>query len=123
MTQEKQLMQVRKGTHLQILAGVVVPSTEYNEKISSEEFNKRVKRARTYFAQFGGYTSVKAVGGWIEKTEGLITEDSMIVESYLTKEQWIRNKNKIRAWIREKNKSWKQHAMAMLLEDDMFILE
>lgn len=53
--------------HLPVESAVIVPSTKAKSKsISASEFANRTKEVRKKLSSlFGGYTSVKAIGGFL----------------------------------------------------------
>jgi hypothetical protein len=66
---------------------------------------------------------VSAIGGYLSKAKGLVTERSLIVWAYADKRSYQRKKGallrKVKAW----GKDWKQESMGLILEDDMFLVK
>ena len=63
---------------------VYIPSTTNgNQQAPADLIAKWVKSAKLKFANlFGGFTSYKAVGGWVSPTHGLIEEPVVVVASH-----------------------------------------
>lgn len=101
----------------------IVPSTNYDKAISAYEFNRRVEDTRRFLSNtFGGYTSVRSVGGYVAKGGALITENASAVTSYATVESFKKNKGKWLSWCRNKKKEWKQENIGVIVENDMYYL-
>lgn len=118
--------QTRKGVfHLPVRTAVIVPSTtRKDKKISRADFQKRINETRRFLAKKnGGYTSVRARGGYVTKNGKLIKEDVAIVESFATKEAFSKNKAAVAAFLKAKGKSWGQESMGYEHEDDLYYVD
>lgn len=94
---------------LPVQVAIIVPSTSGGNEINGHAFKKRVKKTKRFMDNlFGGDTSVKGVGGWIDKQDDLVTEDVVKVESSTTHEEFHNKKDKLRKYIKKKRNSWKQ---------------
>lgn len=101
-----------------IQLAIIVPSTEYDKKISREEHEKRIRETRTFLSEtFGGDTSITAKGGYTKEGK-LISEEVVIVETYTNKKEYQKNKQKIESYIREKQKEWEQYSIGYQFEND-----
>jgi len=110
-----------KSTHLPIQVGITIPSTEYDKRISTEEFRKRTETtAKEFSNRFGGDTAIKGKGDYTSKGK-LIREDIIVIESSMTKEDYKKNKPRIEAYIKQKRKDWKQETIGYTFEDDFYI--
>ena len=122
----KYLNKYTKGAlKLPIQVAIVVPSTTcLSHEVSDEVFNKRVKEVRRALSLFyGGMTSVRAVGGYVSKKNRLITERAVMVTSYADKDVFKKKLPDFFKFIREKAYQWKQEAIGIIIENDMFYIE
>lgn len=116
----------RKGVyHLPIRTAIIVPSTsDTNKPISSKAMARRVKETRQFLAETnGGYTSVRAVGGFTDEKNRLVKEPVVVVESYATKKGFKQNRMKVRKWLENKGSKWKQEAMGYEHENDLYYVD
>lgn len=116
----------RKGTfHLPIRTGIIVPSTKDTDKpISKEQFNKRISETRQFLSDTnGGFTSVRAVGGFTDKKGNLVKEDVVVVESFSTKDNFVKNRPNVRNFLMRKGKEWKQENIGYEFEDDLYYVD
>ncbi len=117
----------KRTFHLPVEQAVIVPSTsgvKSQRVISKAEMSTRVNNVRRFLAQrFGGYTSVKAVGGFVLKNGKLVREDAVKVTSFATNEDFKKHKpgviNQVGSWGRK----WKQESVSYEHEGDLFIVE
>ncbi len=116
--------------HLQMETAVYVPNTIYHketdkyEEISNKEYNERIKETRTDLSNFfGGYTSVEAIGGWIDDQKKLIEDDIVKVTSFSTKKRYLKNRDKLQKWIENKVNKWKQRAISFEFEGDLYFVK
>ena len=111
--------------HLPIRTGIIVPSTsDTSKKISQDKFLDRINETRKFLSNAnGGFTSLKAVGGFTDKDGKLVKEKVVVVESYATKEDFRKNRPKVVKFLRKKGKEWKQEAMGYEHEDDLYYLD
>lgn len=116
----------KKGLfHLPLRTAIIVPSTKAkSRKISNREYQSRIMATRRFLSKTnGGYTSVKAVGGFTDNEGNLIKEDVAVVESYTTKPDYRNNREKIRDWLEDKGKEWGQESMGYEYEDDLYYVD
>lgn len=119
--------QKKRTFHLPVEQAVIVPSTsgvKSQRVISKAEMNSRVNNVRRYLAQrFGGYTSVKAVGGFVLKNGKLVRERAVRVAAFATKDDFKKHQpsviNQVGSWGRK----WKQESIGYENEGDLFIIE
>lgn len=63
-----------------------IPSTiNVNERTNSKKYITQA--LKTFSTLFGGATSYKAIGAWVSNSQGLVTENVTIVESYASADQ------------------------------------
>ena len=100
-----------------------VPSTtNKSEPISDEEFKRRTIEVKKYLSKlFGGYTSVKSVGGYVLKGK-TIEEKINQVSSFSTMEAFKKNREKFYRKLRVWKRAWKQDSVGVVLEDDLFYI-
>lgn len=116
----------KKGIfHLPIRTAIIVPSTtNANKPVSKKEMNRRIKETRKFLSDTnGGFTSVKAVGGYTDSKGRVIKEPVMVVESYATKKAYLKNRKKVRRFLERKGKRWKQEAMGYEHENDLYYVD
>lgn len=112
---------VSKAFKLPIQTGTLVPSTLFDKTISPAAFRKRINETRRMLSQlFGGYTSVNATGGFVAKDKRLIREKVAMVVAYAERAKFRKNKSTWLKWVRAKKKEWKQEAIGIIIENDMF---
>jgi len=110
--------------HLPIEQAILVPSTQnINKPVSQSEMKHRVDKVRKFLSQkFGGYTSVKEVGGWYsDKKKKLIKEGIVKVTGFSTTKDYKRNKGLVAKQIKDWGKQWGQESMGYEKEGDLFL--
>ena len=111
-----------KDEHLEYFTAVIVPSTEGDKPISRKAFRRRINETRRKMSElFGGYTSIEAIGGWVDNNK-LIKEDTARVISYADKAKYERNQRAFLAWLKKKKGEWKQYYLSYEFETDLFLL-
>lgn len=110
---------------LPVRTAIIVPSTtSKSKKISQEAFDRRVEETRKFLSAInGGYTSVKAVGGYTDKDGRVIKEPVIVVESYAKRKAFMANKGRVRKWLELKGRSWGQESMGYEHEDDLYYVD
>jgi len=110
---------------LPIRTAIIVPSTSNtDEPITQAEMNRRVEQTRVFLSKTnGGFTSVKAVGGYTDKDGKVIKEPVVIVESYSERNNYIESRKKVRAYLEARGKAWKQEAMGYEHENDLYYVD
>lgn len=109
--------------HLQVEQAVLVPSTRSGDKpISKAEHKKRVTEVRKYLSQkFGGYTSVKAVGGYYSEPKKKVIQEKVVkVVGYATKKDYNKNAPAVKKQLRAWSKKWGQESMGYEHEGDLY---
>jgi len=102
---------------------ILVPSTtKADKKIPKAKYNQRVAEVRKYLSQkFGGYTSVKAVGGYYsEPKKKVIQEKVMKVTGFATKKDFKKNKPALIKQLKVWGKKWGQESMGYEHEGDLY---
>jgi len=107
---------------------VIVPSTEgvrEQRKITVAEMNKRIKDVEYYLSKlFGGYTNIKALGGYALKKKGeVVHEDVAMVTSFGDKNIAISKQkefnNRVQYWC----KLWQQETVGIIWEGDFYMIK
>lgn len=112
-----------KVFHLPLETAVYVPSTKFDKKVPDKEFRKRIAETRKKLSElFGGYTSIKAIGGFISDKKGLIKEDVIVVISFAENKSFLKNRTKLKNWLIKKKKDWKQESIGFEFENDLYYL-
>lgn len=107
--------------NLPVQLSLIVPSTSHGEQMPTREFRQRVSRVRKWFsARFGGDTTVRGSGGFIDENE-LIDEDVAIVESSMSIETYREERSTFADYVRSKREDWGQDAVTYQVEDRVFI--
>lgn len=104
-----------------IETAITVPSTTSTDKpISKAQMRTRVNRVRKLLSdKFGGYTSVKGMGGWVEGGE-VIKENIVKVTGFAKVEDYKKHQRALKRDIFELGKKWGQESMAFEKEGDLF---
>jgi hypothetical protein len=125
MLNKKPFKSMPKGTfHLQIEQAIYVPSKDKNsKKFSQQKIKKMIRETKKKLSVlFGGYTSVGATGGFVSQKGMLIQERVVKVTSFSTRGQFQKNRLKLKKWIIQKKKQWKQEAIGYEFEGDLFYI-
>jgi len=106
---------------LPIQTATLIPSTRGESvPVSRAQFQSRVTEARRFLSRlFGGYTSVRAVGGFVSKGR-VIREQVAVVTAYASRDAFRKNKARWLSWVRQKKRAWGQESMGIIIEGDMF---
>lgn len=111
-----------QSTELKYQFGIIVPSTDYDKKISTSQFQNRLKGTKKFLSQtFGGTSSVKEIGSYVSDSGKLIDENGVLVESSMTLQQYQQNKIKIEKYIKQKQKDWCQERIGFYFEDNFYV--
>ncbi len=118
----------RKRTfHLPIEQAIIVPSTsgiKTQRKISKAKLNKRVNNVRRFLSnRFGGYTSVKTIGGFVLKDGKLVKERAVKVTAFATRKDFKKNRGEVIKQIGSWGRKWQQESVGFEHEGDLFIIE
>ena len=115
------------SNRLPVQIGIVVPSTNFDKKLSKKNYSKRVHSEKTYFSKlFGGNTAITEQGGYIAQgkkgsKKQLIEEDGTIVQANTTPEIYKKHKDKIASHIKSRQKEWKQETIGYSLEGNFYV--
>lgn len=101
---------------------VLVPSTRFDQKISNSHFERRILETKRFLSIFGGYTKVKAIGGFIASNNRIIEENIAKVETYASRKDYLKYDLKLKQWIRKKKIEWKQESIGLILNNRMFFI-
>lgn len=118
----------RKRTfHLPIEQAIIVPSTSgirSQKKISKVQLRNRVNKVRRFMSKrFGGFTDVKAVGGFILRDGKIVRERVIKVTSFATKKDFKKHEPQVIRQVGKWGKNWKQQSVSYENEGDLFIIE
>ena len=115
----------RTVEHFEIEQAILVPSTQKaDKKISQAQYKKRIKNVRLFLAKkFGGYTSVKAVGGYYsDSKKKLIKEKITKVTSFVKASDFKKKEpilmNQLKTW----GKKWGQESIGYEYEGDLYYI-
>jgi hypothetical protein len=112
-----------RANDLPIQIKMIVPSTtNNNQPIGDEEFNKRIEEVKKYFdKKFGADTTITDTGGYFDGDKW-ITEKGNIVESSTTIDKYKKNINDVVKFIRQKRKDYGQDSMFLGIEGRSYII-
>lgn len=118
----------RKRTfHLPIEQAIIVPSTsgiKAQKKLTKADLNIRVNNVRRFLSKrFGGYTSVKATGGFVLRDGNLVKERVVKVTSFSTKKDFKKHGSEVISQVGRWGRKWKQESVSYENEGDLFIIE
>lgn len=113
---------------LPIEQDVIVPETKginSQKRISRKERNRRVKEVRKYLAsRYGGYTSVKATGGYVLNKNGkLVKEPVEEVISFASEEDYKLHKKETKKQIFEWGNEWGQESVSYIKDGHLYLYE
>ncbi len=118
-----------KGTvELEAEISIIVPSTKgvkEQKVITRDEMNKRVDDVRKFLSRkFKGYTSVKAVGGYLmrKKNGGLVKEDVVVVTAFTNKMKAKGSQNILINKIQNLCLEWQQETVSLIFETNLFLI-
>lgn len=112
----------QKLTHLPLEVTLFVPSTLRDEPVSNAEFKKRVDDAeKTMSRLFGGYTKTDTRGGWVDADGNLIEEPIATVSAFTTINTFEENKKKFEDYVEEIQQKYKQDAVSIEFEGDLYM--
>lgn len=109
-----------KGSDTHIV--IFVPSTKGAVKISPSLFRKRLLETKSFLSnKFGGFTAIKAHGGWVSG-QTLIQERVVMVETYTTRNAYLKYDLTIERWLKRKKTEWEQEAMGYIYQGKMYFV-
>jgi hypothetical protein len=113
-----------KMQHLPIEQAIYVPATKNkSRKITSAALASRVTDVRRYLSKrYGGYTSVKGVGGYVLKNGKVVKETSIRVASFGQKSAYLKNKAAIKTQASRWAQRWGQESVGYEREGDMYLV-
>ncbi len=119
--------QKKRTFHLPVKQAVTVPSTsgiKVQKKISKAQLNTRVNNVRRFLSnKFGGYTSVKATGGFVLRNGKLVREKVVKVTTFATNSDFKKHRQQVIKQVGSWGRKWKQESIAYEHEGDLFIIE
>lgn len=108
---------------------VYVPSTKKNGtvKVTSNELKRRVTSVRRYMSKYGGYTSVKAVGGYVMREgehKGQVVKEPVVkVTAYASENQFKRTRKGLVGQVQRWSNKWGQESVAVEHETDLYFIK
>ena len=114
---------LKNKTHLPVEMSVYVPSTIKDKQISESEYNKRIDYVRKQLSMwFGGYTSLKATGGYTMKNGKLVKENISEVVAFADKDEFQMRKPELIKFLSKLKHNWKQESIGLEVEGDMWLV-
>lgn len=118
-----------KGTEaFETEISIIVPSTKGVKEqkiITNTEMDKRVDDVRKFLSRkFKGYTSVKAVGGYLmrKKDGGLVKENVVVVTAFANKIKAKESQNTLINKVQNLCLEWQQETVSLIWETDLFLI-
>jgi hypothetical protein len=110
---------------LPVRTAIIVPSTSNTDKrVSRQEFQRRINEVRKFLAEKnGGYTSVRATGGYVTKGGKLVKENVAVVESFAEAKTFRKNRRVVQGFLKRKGREWGQESMGYEHEDDLYYID
>ena len=112
-----------QATMLDVQLSFIVPSTEFDKDITSEEFKQRINDTQAFLSKlFGGETTVRGEGGFVSDDTGqLIEEKVAIIDVSTSPSDYESKKADLESFIKRKQKAWKQESIGYTFEEDLFM--
>lgn len=113
----------KKVFKLDVEQAVYVPSTKSGDKpVSKAEFKGRVQEVRKYLSKkFGGYTSVKAVGGYYSEPKKKVIQEKVVkVTGFAQKKNFNKNAPAVKKQLGVWSRKWGQESMGYEHEGDLY---
>lgn len=114
-----------KGKSSGIHVVITVPSTKnINQKISNQEFNKRIRDTVKFLRQtLRGSTRVMAIGNYkSDELNQSVTERVAKVESYASRKDYYKFDKIIEKWIKTKKRQWSQESIGYTYNGKFFLI-
>lgn len=112
--------------YLPIKTTIIVPSTNKQQKfIGDAELDKRVEETQKFMSiHFGGYTDIKAEGGYVSDKSGKVLKDKTVsVVGFASAETFLKHRNKLKEWMMNKVSEWGQETLGFEFEDDLYYIQ
>ena len=119
------IVRPQKVVRIPVEQEVIVPKTKgikSQKRISKQEMDSRVNSVRKYLSEnYGGYTSVKATGGYVLKSGKVVKEPVVEVTSFASKSDYKKHKSQTNKQLFGWGKSWKQESVGYVKEGDLYL--
>jgi len=113
----------KNKTHLPVEMSIYVPSTIKDKQISESDYNKRIDYVRKQLSMwFGGYTSLKATGGYTMKDGKLVKERISEVVAFADKDEFQKRKPELIKFLNSLKSKWHQESIGLEVEGDMWLV-
>jgi len=110
------------STEAELEIKIYVPSTQGDERISSEDFDERVIMVQTFLSQlYGGYTTVTADGGYVGEKNALISEPVQVVSTWADTQNYEDNLDELEEFLMVIREGWGQETIGFEFENDFFM--
>ena len=108
---------------LPIYQAIYVPTTDFDKKIGKKEVKRRIEEAEKWLSKtFGGYTQVKAVGGWVNQNGKLVKEQVYKVIVYSDRASFKKNQQALLRKLAEWKRKWNQDILSYEYENDLYFI-
>lgn len=114
--QEKVHFPKEKG--LETYSAIYVPSTQdVNKKITPAQHQRRANEVRNFMnKQFGGTTSVRALGSYTDSKGRVVNEPVIVVENFSDIKDYEHHDRKIHKFVQSRARSWGQESVSYEFE-------
>lgn len=114
-------MDADEVNQLPVQLSIAVPSTDDDGQITRDEFEERINNTKKWFDErFGGDTTIRAVGGFLQDDE-LIEEPVALVESSMAMDTYEKHKDDFGDFVKKKKQQWEQNSILYQIEGRVFI--
>lgn len=108
--------------NLPVQVSFIVPSTRGGDDISKSDFDQRVEYTRRWFSSaFGGDTTVRGSGGFVDENGQLVEEAVAEVQSSTTRAKYMETRADFAQFVRRRRRNWLQDAVTFEVEGRTYI--
>lgn len=101
---------------------IIVPSTRDGDPITDAAFEDRIEQVQRWMDErFGGDTTIRGTGDYIDDAGELAAEDVAVVETFMTPAEYRDRKGAIESFIKERYRNWRQDQIGFEFEDDLYV--
>ena len=87
--------------------------------------DKRVEETQQFMSvHFGGYTDIKAEGGYVSGKSGKVLKDKTVsVIGFASAENFLKHRDELKEWMMNKVSEWGQETLGFEFEDDLYYIK
>ena len=107
--------------HMSVDMTFVVPSTRDGDNLTADQFDDRIEYTEKWFAEtFGGKTTIRGKGGWVDGDDELVHEPVAVVEASSTLDDYLDNRTDLGQFIKERRENWGQDVIMYTIDGATF---